>query len=91
MTLFGVFRSMKCPIEKNTKRKNKKKLNSIEEASNIGSLRSHDSSASLSQCKEGRHFTEGIKENSEVSLPLNGTIESFFVNFLTKELTQKFL
>ncbi|XP_063700983.1 activated Cdc42 kinase-like [Culicoides brevitarsis] len=59
-------KSMKHPIDKN-KRKNKKKLMSTEEINNSSNSRSLDSSSTLpTSYKEGRHFTEVIKENSEI-------------------------
>lgn len=59
---------MKCPIDKSNKRKNKKKLNmhSQEETNIVGNMRAHEGSSGAQQCKEGRHFTEGFGEKSEV-------------------------
>lgn len=60
---------MKCPIDKNTNRKIKKKhIHYQEVTTNIGSLRNHDNFPTVHLIKEGRYFSEGIKEKTEVNL-----------------------
>lgn len=60
---------MKCPMDKNTKSKTKKKHNiHYQEVTNsIGSLRNLDNVATTHRIKEGRFFSEKIKEKSEVN------------------------